>query len=46
MFSKLKNFIDDCLWRYHFRKDLQKRWQNFWVRATNRGNGSAGNQGF
>ena len=24
MFSKLKNFIDDCLWRYHFHKDLQK----------------------
>lgn len=31
MFSKLINFIDDCLWRYHFRKDLQKRWQNFWA---------------
>lgn len=37
MFSKLKSFIDDCLWRYHFRKDLQKRWQKFWATSLNNG---------
>ena len=36
--------IQEVLWRCHFRKDLQKRWQKFWAAIPN--NGSTGNQGF